>query len=55
MIDDYNKNIEEIAEVKIRTVYLKGAESYEVEESEFIKVCYNWGEIYRYIKELKLN
>lgn len=53
MIDDYNKNIEKIAEAKIKTIYLKGSPSKELEESQYIKVCYNWGEIYRYIRELQ--
>lgn len=51
MIDDYNKNCEKIAKAKIKVIYLKDAPSYDLKESEYIKVLYNWGEIYRYIKE----
>ena len=31
----------------------KDAPSKEIEENEYIKILYNWGEIYRYIKELE--
>lgn len=51
MIDDYNRNCEELAKAKIKTIYLKDAPSYEIEDTEYIKTLYNWGEIYRYIKE----
>lgn len=51
MIDDYNKNCEKISKEKIKVIYLKDAPSYDLEEDEYLKVLYNWGEIYRYIKE----
>ena len=52
MIDDFNEKCESIANKKIKTIYLKDAPSYELKENEYIKVLYNWGEIYRYIREL---
>lgn len=52
MIDDFYKKCESIANKKIRTIYLKDAPSYDLEENDYIKVLYNWGEIYRYIKEI---
>lgn len=52
MIDDFYKKCESIANKKIKTIYLKDAPSYDLEENEYIKVLYNWGEIYRFIKEL---
>ena len=52
MIDDFCKNCENIANTKIKTIYLKDAPSYDLEENKYIKVLYNWGEIYRYIKEI---
>lgn len=55
MIDDFYKNCESIACKKIKTIYLKDAPSYDLSENEYIKILYNWGEIYRYIKEMKLN
>ena len=53
MIDDSNDKCESIAKSKIKTIYLKDAPSYDLEENDYIKVLYNWGEIYRYIKELE--
>ena len=53
MIDDFYKKCESIANKKIKTIYLKDAPSYDLEENEYIKVFYNWGEIYRYIKEIE--
>ena len=53
MIDDFCKNCENIANSKIKTIYLKDAPSYDLEENKYIKVLYNWGEIYRYIKDIE--
>lgn len=53
MIDDFCKNCESIANSKIKTIYLKDAPSYDLKENKYIKVLYNWGEIYRYIKEME--
>ena len=53
MIDDSCKNCENIANSKIKTIYLKDAPSYNLEENKYIKVLYNWGEIYRYIKKIE--
>lgn len=52
MIDDYDKKCQSIANAKIKTIYLKDAPSYELQENEYIKVRYNWGEIYREITRL---
>lgn len=51
MIDDSYEKCKSISEAQIKTIYLKDAPSLELEENEYIKVLYNWGEIYRYIKE----
>lgn len=53
MIDDYYLKCINIANKKIKTIYLKDVGSPDVEENEYIKVMYNWGEIYRYLKELE--
>lgn len=55
MIDDFSEKCESIANKKIKTIYLEDAPSYDLKESEYIKVLYNWGEIYRYIKEIDNN
>lgn len=52
MIDDYEKNCLRISKEGIKTIYFKAAPSPELEENEYLKVLYNWGEIYRYITEL---
>ena len=53
MIDDSNHNCKNTSENKIKTIYLKDAPSYEMEENDYLKVLYNWGEIYRYLKEME--
>lgn len=53
MIDDFCDKCKSIANSKIKTIYLKDAPSYDLEENEYIKVLYNWREIYRYIKEIE--
>ena len=54
MIDDFYQKCKSIADKKIKTIYLKDAPSYNLDENEYIKVLYNWGEIYRFIKELNV-
>ena len=53
MIDDSLNHIKAVADAKIKAIYLKDAPSFDLEESKYIKVLYNWGEIYRYIKDLE--
>ena len=53
MIDDLPTNCKCVADRKIKTIYLKDAPSYNIEENEYVKVLYNWGEIYRFLKELE--
>lgn len=52
MIDDSYEKCKSTADAKIKTIYLKDAPSYDMEENEYIKILYNWGEIYRYIHEI---
>ena len=52
MIDDFIENCECVANNNIKSIYLKDAPSENINENEYIKVLYNWGEIYRYIKDL---
>lgn len=51
MIDDYNENCLKIANEGIKTIYLKDAPSYKISENENIITLYNWGEVYRFIRE----
>ena len=53
MIDDSYEKCKKISNAKINTIYLKDAPSYDLEENKYLKVLYNWGEIYRYIKEIE--
>jgi len=53
MIDDSNINCKNTSENQIKTIYLKDAPSYNMEENGYLKVLYNWGEIYRYIREIQ--
>lgn len=53
MIDDSNTNCQKIANSHIHTIYLKDAPSFDIKENEYLKVLYNWGEIYRYINEIE--
>ena len=53
MIDDSNHNCKNTSESGIKTIYFKDAQSYDMEENEYLKVLYNWGEVYRYLKEFE--
>lgn len=53
MIDDYAENCKVMQNEKIKTIYFKSSASPEVEENEYLKTLHNWGEVYRYIKELE--
>ena len=52
MIEDSNNNCKAISDAKIKTIYFKDAPNYEMKENEYLKTLYNWGEVYRYIKEV---
>lgn len=54
MIDDSNINCKNTSDNKINTIYLKDAPSYDMDENDYLKVLYNWGEIYRYLKEMEV-
>ena len=51
MIDDSYEKCKNISQCKIKTIYLKDAPSYDF-KNEYTQILYNWGEIYRYIKEI---
>ena len=52
MIDDDWKIIKKLADNKVNTLYFRDTNLVKLEESEYIKEVNNWGEIYRYIKEI---
>ena len=55
MIDDSNKKCEMLSSAGIKTIYFKDAPNFDIKENENLKILYNWGEIYRYIKDLEKN
>ncbi len=55
MIDDDWKIIKKLADNHIKTLYFRDTNLTKLEENEYIKEVNNWGEIYRYIKEVEKN
>lgn len=54
MIDDSPNTCIRMSENKIKAIYFRGIRGYDVEESDYLKEVNNWGEIYRYIRKLKV-
>ena len=46
MIDDSTDNCKKVSSIGVKTMYFKGAESFELPESKCLKTVYNWGEVY---------
>lgn len=53
MIDDDWKIIKRLADNKVKTLYFRDTNLMKLEENEYIKEVNNWGEIYRYIREIQ--
>lgn len=53
MIDDDWKIIKRLADNNVKTLYFRDTNLLRLEESEYIKEVNNWGDIYRYIKEIE--
>ena len=54
MIDDDWKIIKRLADNEVKTLYFRDTNLMKLEENEYIKEVNNWGEIYRYIKNKKI-
>ena len=54
MIDDDWRIIKKIADNKIKTLYFRDTNLTKLEEKDYIKEVNNWGEIYRYIKDMEV-
>ncbi len=54
MIDDVWYNCKQISENKIKTIYFKDTNKKTLEENDYLKEVTNWGEIYRYIKNMEV-
>ena len=53
MIDDDWKIIKRLADNEVKSLYFRDTNLMKLEENKYIKEVNNWGEIYRYIKEMK--
>jgi len=53
MIDDFYKTCKQTSDNKIRTLYFREYPNYELEENDYLKEVHNWGEIYRYIHDMR--
>ena len=53
IIDDYYKTCKATSENKIKTLYFREYPNYELEENDYLKEVHNWGEIYRYIHDMR--
>ena len=53
MIDDDWRIIKRLSENGVKTLYFRDTNLVKLEENEYVKEVNNWGEIYRYIRELK--
>ena len=51
-IDDDWRIIKRLADNQVKTLYFRDTNLMTLEENKYIKEVNNWGEIYRYIKEL---
>ena len=54
MIDDDWRIIKKLADNKIKTLYFRDTNLTKLEENDYIKEVNNWGEVYRYIKEMEV-
>lgn len=55
MIDDLYSNCLDIASANIDTIYFENIQSFDLTGKENITTLYNWGEVYRYIREKSMN
>lgn len=53
MIDDDYKIIEQLSNSKIKTLYFRDTNLMKIQESEYVYEVNNWGDVYRYFKELE--
>ena len=52
MIDDDWRIVKELSDNKIKTLYFRDTNLKILQENEYLKEVNNWGDIYRYIKEI---
>ena len=54
MIDDSYDVCKKLSENKIKTIYFRDKDMKKIEQNEYLREVSNWGEIYRYIKEMEV-
>ena len=54
MIDDSYEVCKKLSTNGIKTIYFRDKEMKKLEQNEYLKEVSNWGEIYRYIKEIEV-
>ena len=52
MIDDDWRIIKKLAENNIKTLYFRDTNLKVLEENKYIKEVNNWGQVYRFIKDI---
>ena len=52
MIDDDHRIIKQISNAQIKTLYFRDTNLIKMEESEYVYEVNNWGDVYRYFKEV---
>ena len=52
MIDDDYKIIDSVSNAKIKTLYFRDANMKKLPENEYITEVNNWGDVYRYLKNI---
>lgn len=53
MIDDDWRIIKNLSDNSIKTLYFRDTNLMKLEENEYVKEVNNWGDIYRYMKEIE--
>ena len=52
MIEDNWKHVKRLTDNNVKTLYFRDVNMIKLEENEYIKEVNNWGDIYRYFKEM---
>lgn len=52
MIEDNYKYVKRLTDNNVKTLYFRDVNMIKLEENEYIKEVSNWGDIYRYFKEM---
>ena len=53
MIEDNSNTCEKLSSNKVKTIYFKSVATRDLKENKYLKQVTNWGEIFRYFKEME--